>query len=90
VALGVGSASAQDHAGHTGQAGHQGHGRSSGMPHELHYIDMTIMHHEQGVEMARLAQQKASDARIKTFAKKTDDDRQRDMLLLRGHRQHWC
>ena len=95
VALGVVTASAQDHTGHAGQtgqqqqAGHTGHGQAAGMPYDLHYIDMTIMHHEQGVEMARLAQQKGADARVKAFAKKTADDQQRDTAVLRGHRQHW-
>jgi uncharacterized protein (DUF305 family) len=91
IALSVITAVAQDHTGHTGQqqAGHTGHGQMAGMPYDLHYIDMTIMHHEQGVEMSRLAQQKGTDARVKAFAKKTGDDQQRDMMVLRGHRQHW-
>ena len=88
------AAAAQDHTGHAGQTGrqqpgHTGHGQAADMPYDLHYIDMTIMHHEQGVEMARLAQQKGADARVRAFAKKTADDQQRDMLTLRGHRQHW-
>ena len=91
AALTVAPAAAQDHSGHTGQqqAGHTGHGQTAGMPYDLHYIDMTIMHHEQGVEMARLAQQRGADARVKAFAKKTADDQQRDIAVLRGHRQHW-
>ncbi|HEX7318621.1 MAG TPA: DUF305 domain-containing protein [Pyrinomonadaceae bacterium] len=95
VALSVVTAAAQDHTGHAGQTGqqqqtgHNGHGQTADMPYDLHYIDMTIMHHEQGVEMARLAQEKGADARVKAFAKKTADDQQRDILMLRGHRQHW-
>ena len=95
IVLSVAAAPAQDHSGHTGQAGqqpqsgHTGHGQMAGMPYDLHYIDMTIMHHEQGVEMARLAEQKGQNARVKTFAKKTADDQQRDIAELRGHRQHW-
>jgi uncharacterized protein (DUF305 family) len=91
IAVGVAAAAAQDHSGHTGQqqAGHSGHGQTANMPYDLHYIDMTIMHHEQGVELARLAQQKGADARVKAFAKKTADDQQRDIAVLRGHRQHW-
>jgi uncharacterized protein (DUF305 family) len=91
IALSVVNTAAQDHTGHTGQqpaAGHAGHGQMAAMPHDLHYIDMMIMHHEQGIEMARLAQQKGMDARVRAFAKKTGDDQQRDMLALRGHRQH--
>ena len=94
VALSVVTAAAQGHTGHAGQTGqqqpgHTGHGQAADMPYDLHYIDMTIMHHEQGVEMARLAEEKGADARVKAFAKKTADDQQRDILALRGHRQHW-
>ena len=91
IAVGVATAAAQSHSGHTGQrqADHTGHGQAAAMPYDLHYIDMTIMHHEQGVEMARLAQQKGADPRVRAFAKKTADDQQRDMMVLRGHRQHW-
>jgi uncharacterized protein (DUF305 family) len=94
IAVGVVGAAAQDHTGHAGQAGqqqagHTGHGQAGNMPYDLHFIDMTIMHHEQGVEMSRLAQQKGADARVKALAKKTADDQQRDIAVLRGHRQHW-
>ncbi len=94
IALGVVNAAAQGHTGHAGQTGqqqtgHTGHGQMANMPYDLHYIDMTIMHHQQGIEMARLAEQKGQNARVKAFAKKTGDDQQRDMAELRGHRQHW-
>jgi uncharacterized protein (DUF305 family) len=95
IALGVVNAAAQGHTGHTGQTGqqqqtgHTGHGQMGAMPYDLHYIDMTIMHHQQGIEMARLAEQKGQNARVKAFAKKTGDDQQKDMMELRGHRQHW-
>lgn len=96
IAIGaVAAAAQQGHTNHTGQAGqppqagHTGHGQMADMPYDLHYIDMTIMHHEQGIELARLAEEKSADARVRAFAKKTADDQQRDLLALRGHRQHW-
>jgi uncharacterized protein (DUF305 family) len=95
VAAGAVTAAAQGHAGHAGQtgqqqqSGHAGHGQTAGMPYDLHFIDMMVMHHEQGIEMARLAEGKGADARVKAFAKKTADDQQRDIAVLRGHRQHW-
>ena len=89
IAAGLGvTASAQDHTGHAGMGQHSGH-QMAGMPYDLHYIDMTIMHHQQGVDMARLAEEKAASARVKAFAKKTGDDQQKDIEELRGHRQHW-
>lgn len=89
VVAGLGTAaSAQDHTGHAGMGQHSGH-QMGDMPYDLHYIDMTIMHHQQGVDMARLAEEKAANARVKAFAKKTGDDQQKDIEELRGHRQHW-
>ena len=86
------AARAQGHTGHTGQqqqTGHTGHGQMSDMPFDLHYIDMTIMHHQQGIEMARLAEEKGQSARVKAFATKTAGDQQKDIEELRGHREHW-
>jgi uncharacterized protein (DUF305 family) len=71
-------------------AQHKGdHGKISNMPFELHYIDHTIMHHENGIEMAKLAEEKSQNARVKAFARKTAEDQQKDIVELRSHRQHW-
>lgn len=73
-----------------GNTGHDMGGMQMGdTPYDLHYIDMTIMHHQQGIDMARLAEEKGQNARVKAFAKKTGDDQQKDMEELRMHRQHW-
>lgn len=87
VVLTVGASAAatlaQDHTAHTG------HGQTSDAPYDLHYIDMTLMHHEQGVEMARLAEQKALNAQVKAFAKKTAADQERDTKVLQRYRDTW-
>jgi uncharacterized protein (DUF305 family) len=80
------AAVAQDHTGHTG---HQGQGQTGQMPYDLHYIDMTLMHHEQGVEMARLAQEKGQSAKVKAFAQKTAADQERDTKELQRYRDTW-
>ena len=59
------------------------------MPYDLHFIDMTIMHHQDGVEMAQLAQTKAANAKVKAFAAKTAADQQKDIEELQKHRDHW-
>ena len=59
------------------------------MPYDLHYIDMTIMHHEEGIEMAQLAQTKATNPKVKTFAQKTAADQQKDMEELQRYRNEW-
>ncbi len=72
------------------QSGHDMSGMQMGnTPYDLHFIDMMVMHHQQGIEMARLAQEKGQSARVKEFAAKTADDQQKDIEELRGHREHW-
>ena len=82
---------AQGHTGHTTptpqqQPAHTGHTQSGDMPYDLHYIDMTMMHHEQGVEMARLAEGKSQDARVKAFATKAIAEQEKDLKQLQFHR----
>lgn len=59
------------------------------MPYDLHYIDMTIMHHEEGIEMAQLAVTKATSAGVKAFAQKTAADQQKDIEELQRYRNQW-
>ena len=74
---------AQDHTGHSTQ------GQSGETPYDLHYVDMTLMHHEQGVEMARLAEQKGRSAQVKAFAKKTAAEQEKDTKELQRYRDTW-
>jgi uncharacterized protein (DUF305 family) len=57
-----------------------------GMSYDQHYIDMTLMHHQQGVEMAELAEKRAQDPGVKAFAKKTADDQEKDIEQLEQYR----
>lgn len=59
------------------------------MAYDLHYIDMTIMHHEEGIEMAQLAVTKATSAGVKAFAQKTATDQQKDIDELQRYRNQW-
>lgn len=59
------------------------------MPYDLHFIDMMIMHHQEGIEMAQMAQTKAQSAKVKAFATKTAADQQKDIDELQAHRNHW-
>jgi len=59
------------------------------MPYDLHFIDMMIMHHQEGIEMAQMAQTKAVSAKVKAFATKTAADQQKDIDELQAHRNHW-
>ncbi len=59
------------------------------MPYDLHFIDMMIMHHQEGIEMAQLAETRAQKASIKSFAAKTAAMQQKDLEELQGHRNHF-
>ena len=59
------------------------------MPYDLHFIDMTIMHHQDGIEMAQLAESNAVSAKVKAFATKTAAAQQKDIEELQAHRNHW-
>lgn len=59
------------------------------MPYDLHFIDMMIMHHQEGIEMAQLAQTKAVKANVKAFATKAAAEQQKDIDELQAHRNHW-
>lgn len=59
------------------------------MSYDLHFIDMMIMHHQEGIEMARMAQTKTKNSKIKAFATKTAGDQQKDIDELQAHRNHW-
>lgn len=59
------------------------------MPYDLHYIDMMIMHHQEGIEMAQMAQTKAVSPKVKALADRIVTDQQKDIAELQGHRNHW-
>lgn len=59
------------------------------MPYDLHFIDMMIMHHQEGIEMAQMVETKSKNARLKTFAQKTAAAQQKDIEEFQGHRNHF-
>lgn len=59
------------------------------MPYDLHFIDMMIMHHQEGIEMAQMAQTKAVNPKVKALADRIVTDQQKDIEELQGHRNHW-
>lgn len=76
------------------RAAAQGQGSMSNMQgmnmsSDLHYIDMMLMHHRQGIEMANLAATRAQNARVKAFAQKTAADQQRDSDELKKLRDQF-
>lgn len=81
VALAMAGALAQHPAGHGAKMADQ--------PYDLHYIDMLIEHHQMGIDMAKMAQNKASHAELKTLATKMVEDQQKDQDQLKKWRDEW-
>lgn len=75
------SVRAQDHTGHASK-------QAGDMPPGLHFIDMMMMHHQEGIEMARLAEGKAQSAGVKAFAAKTAAAQEKDIQQLQWHRDN--
>jgi uncharacterized protein (DUF305 family) len=63
--------------------------QSAHMPYDLHFIDMMVIHHQEGIEMAQLAETKASKAAVKAFATKTGAEQQKDIEELQRYRNQW-
>lgn len=51
-------------------------------PPDVEFLDMMTMHHQQGIEMARMAEQKAQLPRLKEFASKTIADQEQDIQKM--------
>lgn len=79
------SVSAQGHAGHDQKANQP----AAGTPYDLQFLDSMTMHHQHGVEMAKLAQEKASHAELKAFAQKAVEDQQKEIDQMKRWRDQW-
>lgn len=71
-----------------GQMGNMQEGQMN-MAYDLHYIDMMVMHHQQGMEMSQLAVTKAQNAQVKAFARKSVTGQQRDIDELKKYRDQF-
>lgn len=59
------------------------------MPYDLHFIDMMIMHYQDGIELLQLAQTKTQNPRIKAFAQKAEADETETLKEIRSRRDGW-
>lgn len=58
-------------------------------PYDLGFIDMLIEHYQMGIDMTKMAQNKASHAELKNSATKMVEDQQRDQDQLKKWRDEW-
>lgn len=59
------------------------------MPYDLHFIDMMITHHQEGIEMAQMVDSKTKNPRLKTFAQKTAAEQQKAIEDLQRYRNQF-
>lgn len=59
---------------------------AAGNHHDMMFADMMVMHHQEGIEMARLAVSKADDADVRAMAQKMIDDQTGEIDQLRALR----
>lgn len=78
LALASAGTSAQQSQHEHGQAAKSGTAQQSGDV-DLRFIDMTVMHHQMGVKMSQLAEQKAANTELKTKAGEMAREQQRDI-----------
>ena len=62
---------------------------SSAVEYDLQFIDTMTRHHQMAVTMSEAAVQKASDAKVKEFARKVVEDQKKDIERLAAWRQQW-
>ena len=56
---------------------------------DLQFIDTMSAHHQNGIEMARMAESRAQHAELKPFARKIVDARESEIGQMKGWREQW-
>ena len=70
------------------------HAAKSAQPHQMgamtdaQFVHMTIKHHQDGIEMARIQEQKGTSAAVKALATKMRSSQERDLTELKKHQSH--
>lgn len=89
---GSGSSHMSDNMKH-GEMGHgdlkQESANASKMPFDHQFLDTMSMHHAHGIQMAQLAQERATHDELKQMAKKMHDDQQEDIKKMQAMKEQW-
>lgn len=62
---------------------------ASTTPYDARFLDTMTEHHRAAIDMAKLAQAKASGAEVKSLAKKIEDDSQQEIKQMQQWRAQW-
>ena len=58
-------------------------------PYDLQFIDTMSMHHQHGIDMAKLAVSKATNTQLRELARKMASSQQKDITQMRTWRNKW-
>lgn len=62
---------------------------NDGASFDRQFIDMMVPHHEQGIHMAKMAEERAEHPEVKAMARKMIDEQQRDISEMKSMRKQW-
>lgn len=65
------------------------HARPSKKPYDLQYLDTMTRHHQSAIDMAVMAQDKASSAEIKAFARQIVSAQSEEIKQFKSWRSEW-
>lgn len=62
---------------------------SESVPYDLQFIDTMTRHHQMAIQMSEMAKDKASDPKVKEFARKIIEDQSMEIKQLEAWREQW-
>jgi len=65
------------------------HSNPADAPYDLQFLDTFSKHHQDAIEMSRMAVRKAQHRELKAMAQKMIRDQQSDIAKMRGWRSRW-
>jgi uncharacterized protein (DUF305 family) len=87
ISIIAGSASAQGQKPVEGASATQHQQALEGLT-DVQFASMMVKHHQDGIEMARLEEQRGSSASVKSLAAKIRQSQEKDLLTLKTHAGH--
>ena len=87
ISIIAGSASAQGQTPVGGASGTQHQQALEGLT-DVQFASMMVKHHQDGIEMARLEEQRGSSASVKSLAAKIRQSQEKDLTTLKTHAGH--
>lgn len=62
---------------------------AANVPYDLQFIDTMSAHHQEAIDMAKIAEAKAQHTELKTLARNIIEDQQREIAQMKAWRDQW-